>query len=44
MADLGQKRTKEPKRTPEEPSKSQKTVSETPEELRTARKTRFCAI
>ena len=30
--------------TPEKPSRSQKTVSETPEELRTARKTRFCAI
>ena len=30
--------------TPEKPSRSQKTVSETPEELLTARKTRFCAI
>ena len=30
--------------TPEKPLRSQKTVSETPEELLTARKTRFCAI
>ena len=38
---------KEPKkspRTPKKPSKSQRTVPETPEELRTATKTRFCAI
>ena len=50
MADLAgpQKRTKkEPKKAREpqkKPSKSQRTVPETPEELRTATKTRFCAI
>ena len=50
MADLAgpQKRTKKSQKKPEnpekKPSKSQRTVPETPEELRTATKTRFCAI